>query len=572
MKALHLMRSRGPELAAAGAALLLRLWFLHHFADHPLFTPVAGGHDRTLYHAAAQAVAGGAWWPEGAFRYLPLYPWLLGLVYAGAGASLHTAAAFGVCCDALSAGLLVALARRLGARTVFATAAGLAYACHPLAIAYAPLTMPNTLNVLLVTTLAWALAVAPRNRTGPWVALGALAGVATLGFAGVPLMIVALLAWWRTPRGRVTAPTWPAQGAMLAAALLVLAPVAIHNSRAEGRFVLLTTHGGFNFYMGNHERATGHPVRVRDFRMTAREMLEDAHRAAELAEGHPLKDSESSAWWARQARAFWIDQPGPALRLLARKLLLAWNRDDVDDLRIVEQARLAGVGFAGACRPGFAVFGFLGLFGLLRARGAGESRALLAAGIAGLVVYFITARYRLTFVPLMAALGASALDAAWTDARAGRAWWKDALAAVSALAVVLLPMPTRDVRTTDYYNLAVQLQAAGRIEEALRTADEGLAIDTRSADLWHARGTALFRLQRHREAADAFAHSAELNPAHPQAAYNLGLSLARAEDYCGARAALEQAAQRRPLSPQAAALLRELQRICPHPQPGAPTP
>lgn len=570
MKARLLMRSRGPELAAAGAALLLRLWFLHLFAAHALFTPVAGGHDRTLYHEAARRVAEGAWWPDGAFSHLPLYPWVLGLAYALGGATLHTAALLGLACDSLTAGLVVALARRLGARPGVALAAGLAYAAYPLAIAYAPLTMPNTLNALLLAAFTLGLVAAPADRPRPWLALGLLAGLLTLGFAGLPLILLALLAGWNRPRRRAPAPAAASQAALVLGLLLVVAPVVFHNSRAEGRLVFLTTHGGFNLYMGNHEQATGHPVRVRNFRMTARDLLDDAHQAAESAVGRPLKRSESSAWWAGQARAFWQAHPGAALRLFVRKALLVWNHEEVDDLRMVDQVRLAGLAFTHGPWPAFALFGWMGLFGLARARAAPVPRLVLLAGLAGLVLYFVTARYRLTFVPLMAALGAAAASGAFADLKAGRHRTPIALAALVAALVVALPLPGRDVRAVDYHNLAVQLQAAGRMEEALRTADAGLAVDPQSADLWHVRGTSLYRLNRHADAAAAFARCATLNPGHPQAAYNLALSLAHLQDYCGARAALEEAAGRRTLPGQAGALLEELRRACPaaRPAPG----
>lgn len=565
MKVLHLVRTRGPELAAAGVALLLRLWYLRLFAAHALFTPVAGGHDRTLYHEAARRVAEGAVWPDGAFSHLPLYPWVLGLVYALAGATLHTAALLGLACDSLTAGLVVALARRLGARPVVSLAAGLAYAAYPLAIAYAPLTMPTALNALLLTAFTLGLVVAPADRPRAWLALGLLAGLLTLGFAGLPLILLVLLGWWNRPRRRGPAPSAAAQAALVLGLLLAVAPVVFHNSRAEGRLVFLTTHGGFNLYMGNHERATGHPVRVRDFRMTARDLLDDAHQAAETAAGHPLKRSESSAWWAAQARAFWREHPGSALRLFVRKALLVWNHEEVDDLRIVDQVRLAGLAFTRGPWPAFALFGWLGLFGLARARAAPVPRLVLLAGLAGLVLYFITARYRLTFVPLMAALGAAAASDAFADLKARRHRVPIILTALAAALLVAWPLPGRDVRAVDYHNLAVQLQAAGQMEEALRTADAGLAVDPQSADLWHVRGTALYRLQRHADAAAAFTRCAALNPAHPQAAYNRALSLAHLQDYCGARAALEEAALRRPLSDQARALLAELRRACPTP-------
>lgn len=549
----------GAEAAAGLLALALRLWLLGHFSASALFTPVAGGHDRTLYHEAARAVAEGRLWPVGSFDFLPLYPWVLGALYAVFGASLQVAAAAGAAGDSLTALLLARLARRLGATPAWAAAAGALYAAYPLAMTYALVTMPNTLNGLLLT--GWALAVvgARRDRVWPWAALGLGAGVIALGFAGMLLMAAALLAWWWIRR----ALPLPAMAAFALGFALPLVPVAVHNTRAEGSFVLLSTHSGFNLYMGNHERATGYPLRVRDFRMSARPMLEDAHRAAEQEVGHALTRAGSSAWWAAEARRFWRAQPGRALALTGRKAVLFWNRAEVDDLRMREQMQVLDGRFTGPLWPGFACFGLLGLLGLARAPRAGETRLLLLAGMTGLVLLFITARYRLTLVPLMGALGAAAMGPWLQDMRTPARRLRALALAAAAAGFVMIPVAIRDQRPVDYHNAAVHLQAAGRWPEALAQAQAGLALDDQNADLWFSVGNAQFHLGHYPGAVDAFRRCLALNPGHATAAYNLALSLGRAGDYCGARSALESAARLRPLPPQAQALLTELTRACP---------
>ncbi len=545
-------RETSVALFVAAVAIAARVAFLFDFAQSPLFAPVEGGHDRTLYHRAAQ----GPVFPVGAFEYLPLYPLALKLVYAAAGPDLRAAAAFGIACDAITTWLIVLLALRIGARPIIAGMSGLLYALYPLAVVYANLTMPNTLNALLLAAFAFLGTAADRERLRTSAGLGLLAGIAALGWAAwlmlAPTWIAADIA--RGPDRKRRA----AHALLFATAFaLPLIPIALHNTRAEGRFVLLTTHGGFNLYMGNHERATGHPVRVRDFRMTATAMLEDAHRAAEQAEGRALSRAESSAWWSRQARAYWRAHPIDALRLTARKALLFWHRTDVDDLRMVEQARLLVGWFDSPLWPRFALIGWCGLVGVLRAPRAGPLRALALAGMASLVLMFITARYRLTLAPVLLTLGAAGVNALIADIRARQYARSAGLAMLAALPVVW-PITLRDLRATDYYNAAIQLMQAGRVTDALKTAEAGLAIDPRSAALQFARGTALYQQENYAEAAAAFANCLQLDPAHPQAAYNRALSLARIGDLRAARDTLQQAAAVRPLNENARQLLDEL--------------
>lgn len=539
--------------------LAIRLWFLGTFSTTPLFLEVDGGHDRALYHHAALRVAHGAFWPDGSFAHLPLYPWVLGGLYALTGPHLLTAAALGLLCDTVTAFLLVRLARRLGAAPAWSAAAGLLYALYPRALVYATLTMPTSLNVLLLTALAVALA-----RPGPrpwraWLALGLLAGVTGLGYPAIWSALGALVLAALLRPGWLGVSLRPAL-AMSATALLVTLPVVIHNSRAEGRFTFLTTHGGINVYMGNHERATGYPVRIRDFRLTATAMLEDAHHAAEAEVGHALTRSEASAWWSAQARRFMREQPAAYARLLARKFRLFWSGTEVDDLRLVEQVRLMNHRLTGPWWTCFALFSVGGLFGLLRAGPAPAVRLLLWSCLGSVVAVFITTRYRLPLTPLLAAFGAAGFTTLGGDLRSGRPRAAHGAALAVALGLAAWPGGVPDVRSTDHYNASVQWQAAGQLERALAEAEAGLALDPASADLHHAVGSIRFRQERFAEAAQSFARALEQRPGFSSARYNLALSLARSGQACAALAVLEKDPAP---EPRVVELARALRAFCP---------
>lgn len=546
-----------PELLCGAVALLLRLWLLSWFVHSPLFVPLDGGHDRTLYLHAAIEVANGHLFPPGAFEHLPLYPWLLGLIYVLLPATPATAALFGILCDTLTTLLLVSLARRLGASPPWAILAGLIYAAYPLAIVYSTLTMPNTLNALGLTLFAF-LASSPalltlRRSAG----LGALAGLIALGFAG---MLTIAAAWMiyqliASPRRHLL----PVLIFLITLALPLLPP-ALHNTRAEGQFVLLTTHGGFNLYMGNHPRATGYPLRVENFRMTAKAMLEDAHHHAENQTGLSLSRAQSSAWWADQAKTFWRESPRHALQLTLKKIALFWNHRDMDDLRIREQIAIMEQRLTSRAWPGFAVISFLGLIGLLFTRRATPAKLISLAGIGGLILFFITARYRLTFAPLLLALGAAG-STRLSEAVRQRAYAK-LLALLPLLIFIFWPFEVRDQRPIDHYNAALQLLAADQPERALDIVQRGLAIAPHFANLHHAEGSIWFRRGDFNAAARSFANALHHGDALPNTPYNLALSLARAERYCEAFHVLDADPALRSRDPLSARLHTELAPFC----------
>lgn len=513
-----------PERMVFLLALTLRLLFFHQFSSSPFFAPIAGGNDRSLYVAIAERVAAGHIVPEGVFQYMPLYGWFLGFIFAvGKEAALLCAGLTGCVLDAFTAALIVRCALSLGAPAVAALVSGVLYAFYPVAIVYSVLTMPNTLNAFLLLLVAKGIGrLDATSSAWRWLMTGLLAGVACLGFAGMLLIVFVCFIFFavrRQFRGAVL---------LLLGAALPIIPISIHNTREEREFVLITAHGGFNFYMGNHEGATGYPMQIAGFRGDAGSLLVDARRQAEQATGRNLSGKEFSKYWSDQAWQFVQEKPGAAVKLFGLKMLRLVNFREYDDMRMLPMMRLAETGLRWPTWPGFAPIAILGLFGLFVARGCVSLKLITGTGMLALAAFFITSRYRLTFAPLLCILGAVAFKD-WTSvARA-------LPALLVATVVVALPLPQTDFRALDHYNAAAHLVERGRVDEALSVADEGLKIDTNQADLHFVRGNALFGLNRLSDAAAAYREAIKSEASHAQAHFNLAVVLKNMGDLEGAR-------------------------------------
>jgi tetratricopeptide (TPR) repeat protein len=533
----HLLRpGRGVFLVA----LAVRLLFLQQFSGSPFFVPVAGGNDRSLYVTIAQGVASGGWFPDGAFQHMPLYGWFLGALFAVAGpAGLHVAAFAGALLDSLTAALIARLAMRHGAPAVGVWLGGLLYAFYPMAIAYSALTMPNTLNAFLL--LAVTAGVSRLDRNAPakrWLLTGLLAGISCLGFAGMLLVVVACLLYFLIPRFSAA----PSRLALFAlGAALPLAPVAVHNTRAGGEFILITGHGGFNFYMGNHEGATGYPMQIAGFRGDAGSLLADARREAERVAGRTLTAREASRFWSDKAWAFIREEPTAAARLFGLKLLRFVNFKEYDDLRVLPMLRLTGTAFTSPLWIGFWAIAAMGLFGLVVSRGCLSVKFITLAAVVSIASFFVTSRYRLTIAPLFCVLGAVSLREFLPPFRFPSSVFRQGLPALLAVALVLIPLPQADFRALDHYNAAAHLLDRGLAEEALRISLQGLEIDPEEADLHFTKANALFGLQKLPEAAAAYESAIRLNPRHAQAHFNLAVVRRNMGDAESARRGAERA-------------------------------
>ena len=142
-----------PEAWAGALAFFVRLWFLAQLVDSPFFEPIPGGNDRSLYVALAQRVAQGSIFPQGVFEYMPLYPCLLGLIHAAAGSNSSSIMRFAW---RFARHRHHDAHRRLALQRSFAGSGGmggLLYAFYQ-PQSHSAITMPNTLNVFLLTLFA----------------------------------------------------------------------------------------------------------------------------------------------------------------------------------------------------------------------------------------------------------------------------------------------------------------------------------------------------------------------------------------------------------------------------------
>lgn len=528
-------RWRQGLLVLFALALGWRLWFLLRYVGSPFFIPVEGGSDRWLYVSLARNVAGGTFFPDGVFQYMPLYAWWLGFWTRLAGDHvLLLSGLFGAVLDSCTALLIARTARKWGAPAWAAWGMAMLYAHYPLAIVYSATTMPNTINAFLLTWFALLASQLGRSSSWrAWLGTGVLAGITCLSFAGMLLALMVTTAAKGVAFVRKRAfDVLPRLACFFLIALLPIVPVAVHNWRAEGHFVLITAHGGFNFYLGNHAGATGYPVLLPGFRGERGNLLADALDEAQRLEGRKLAAAEFSRHWSDRAKAFLRENPGAAARLFARKVLCFFNGREYDDLRLLPMLGLTGTAFSSFAWPGFAWISIFGLAGLVAARRAGLLRLITATGCLSIILFFVTSRYRLTLCPLLCIVGAVGFQSLELFRKRGRpsrlGLWGITVAVAAVLA--FWPLKGTDFRSLDHYNTAAHLMEkamhtgeADLVEQALEHARAGIAIDPTAHHLRIVEGNALFGLARTNEARAAYAAAVRLNPKDAQGIFNLAV-------------------------------------------------
>jgi tetratricopeptide (TPR) repeat protein len=556
-------------------ALVLRLIHVWQLRRSPFFDVLLG--DAHGYDEWARRIAGGEWIGREVFYQAPLYPYFLGVIYAGAGHSLLAVRLVQALIGSASCALLALAGRRLFAPTV-GVVAGLGLAVYAPAIFFDGLLQKSVLDVFFLSLALWLISRLldePADRR-LWLSLGLAMGALSLTRENALVFIAVILVWClvrlkpdptrggraqratrRAAGGSGSSRTWPLTtrvafaGTFVLGLAIVLLPVAIRNYAVGGGFYLTTSQFGPNFYIGNNPDADGTYMSLRFGRGAPEYERQDATELAALALGRTLTPAEVSSYWTTRALDFITAHPGQWLKLMGRKFVLLWNATEMLDTESQESyaewswpVRLGGW---------FGHFGLLAPLALAGAILAWRDRtrldilyAMTASYAASVLVFYVFARYRLPLVPLLMLFAAfalvslpSALREAYTDQRSPRGDRSVhgvvastgsaicALLVVAAMAVLanwpVLSKPLMKAITET--NLAVALQADGRPAEAADHYRRAIAIQPDYAPAYNNLGVTERAIGDVDKAIQTYQRALSVKPDFPDAHYNLANAL-----------------------------------------------
>ena len=529
-------------LCAAATALRALLW-REQLASNP-FAAVPWS-DAELYWTRAGEMAQGRWLADGPFLIAPLYPYLLG-VLRGLGLGLPGVYALQLALN-LGAGALVGNTARMlwGART------GLCAATLFLLLGegalFATRVLSVTLQVFLVALLWWdwtRLSQSPAPALQHTLRVGAEIGVLALAFPAALVLLPAYALWLLAdasdPRARALR---AALGA--AAVLLALSPATVHNALQSGELVPVSAHAGVTLAQGNGPRSVGIYTPLEGVSPSILHQHADAARVFEAETGGAGSVRQIDRHFQRRVIAWWWDNPGAALGLLANKLRWLTTARRYDNVAVFALEREHGLGRSAAWLPlelplllGACA---LGLVLLWRggARRAVPALALLALPVLVCCLFYYSARYRLVGAPVLCGLAALGL-VRWRELD----WPRGRALALAASPCLLLGwnawtgFESLDFMRGDYARtLALQHVRAGVVREAASDAAAAkrhyrlaLETDASSRSAWAHLHDLAVSGANYQEARDALLELLALAPDHRPARLALAWLLASCPD------------------------------------------
>ncbi len=403
-----------PPVAMIVVALLIKVLVLKELGDDPLLQPV-GGLDGEAYVTLGRQIASGDLLAGGQTFFLaPLYAYFLGLVFATTGGSLQAARILQIILGAVAVGLVTHTASRASNSSLVGWMAGLLTLLTGVFSFNEVLILQSSLDPFLMAVAMFVLASAASATTmTSGLAAGAALGLLALNRPNTLLVApVVALAFVMTRRLRPGV-------VFLLGFILAIAPATLRNAAVSKDFVLISSHGGLNLYIGNNAHADGSYKAVPGITPQIEGQTRDARALADKAMGRSLRQSEVSAYFMNLAWSFWRDDPKAALRLFARKLGLTLNSVDLSLNQSFTYYQKVESRVLRALVVGPLVLVPLGILGLVAAflRFGAPAAPLLVLGPAyalSVALFFVSSRYRMPLLIPLAFLSAVGIDWAVT--------------------------------------------------------------------------------------------------------------------------------------------------------------
>jgi 4-amino-4-deoxy-L-arabinose transferase-like glycosyltransferase len=315
-----------------GTGVLLRLVYLFEFHGSIFYHRYVL--DSQVIDLWAKDIASGNFLGDRAFFRAPFYVYTVALLYRFFGTSPLPVILLQNLLGVATVYLLFIYTRHLFGTRIAVIAAAIT-ACHPTLIFFEGELMITSMEVffailcLIVMHRAWQL-----RTTRSALVAGAVLGLAAITRPTFLVIMLVLPIQFLALRSSIPLRQAARTVAIfLLGMLLPIIPVTARNAIVADDFVLISSQGGSNFYVGNGSRADGITVRalgpITNMGPYQDNIWSSSVGVAQQQLGRSLKESEVSSYWTDQALSEMAADPGRAIGLMLKKFYYFWHGQEI---------------------------------------------------------------------------------------------------------------------------------------------------------------------------------------------------------------------------------------------------
>lgn len=488
------------------------------------------------------------------FFRAPLYPYVVALIYSLFGTAPLATILFQNLLGLATVYLVFVYARYLfGWRTGVLAAA--ITACYPTLIFFEGELMITSMEVFLAVlslmTLHRALQI--RNARAFLIA-GVILGLAAITRPTFLVIVFLYPIFLISSRARVRLQVAARDLMILVLGLLIpILPVTARNAFVSQDFVLISSQGGSNFYVGNSSRADGITVRALG-PMTRLGPYQDniwssSVEVAEQQSGRKLRESEVSSFWMDAALREMASDPGRAVGLMLRKFYFFWHGQEIINDKSIYLAREYSSLMSVILWTWFLKFPSGLLFPLMIVGIVASVRRssptivpllYLLLYSAGIALFFVCARFRQPIVPIAILFAAVGIMQIVKAIRRGKRWRKVSPLLPLAVCTIILNLGGNvdsAINRSQYeWMLGDRYLNDKEYDSAITHLSKALAISPDHLGVLNQLGVAYTAIGKLDEAEAALKHGLALYGSYAAFSYNLGIVHSKREKIAEAKA------------------------------------
>ena len=521
------------------AAFLLRIIYLIQFRSNPSFEfPMV---DELWHLNWAKEILGGSFWGDEAYFRGPLYPYFLAFIYKIAGSSIFWTRFLQIIIGSFSAILVYAIGRKLFSK-IIGIIAGFAYAAYGTIIFYETMFLIPVLYIfLLLASFYYLVLIRDQTDIRAWIQAGICLGLAAIARPNILLLTPLILLWiyfgFRKLAGgkKLIIPL-----IYLLGILIPVLSVTVRNYAVTGEFILISSQGGVNLYIGNNPDTEGLTMLMPEVRLDESiswsQFAVATRDAAESETGIKLTAAEESSFWTKKALDFVIGNPGKFISITFKKLVYFLvgfeNSDNADIYFSRSYSSLFSILIWQT--PLYFPFGFifpLAILGLISQWNRRRELALLFIMIVGyiptVILFLVTARHRLPVIPFMLLFSAAGAYALYIFGKT-RNWKK--LITYLIVFIIFLLFSNRTYFEIGFQNLsqihfnqALTYERQNDLHSAKSEYIEALKGNPYSPTILNNLGYVYYRLKIYDSALVYYQKAIQSDPNHSMAYNNAGL-------------------------------------------------